>query len=71
MQHSMPDRYEIGISPLVSRPRAPAMGLEEISRRGQGVRCNVETPADAIVEDVLGQKLCMTDLTMHGAARAC
>ena len=64
------DSCEIGFAWLVSRARAPAMALEEICRRGQRVGGVVETSAGAVVEDALGQELCMADLTVHGTARA-
>src|SRR5215469_13732731 len=62
------DSSEIGFPRLVSRTRAPAMGLEEICRRVQRIGRNVEI-SSAVVQDVLGQKLCLADFAVHGAAR--
>src|SRR5262249_7593238 len=44
--------------------------LQEISRRGQRVRRTVEI-SRAVVQDVLGQELGVTDLPVHGPTRAC
>src|SRR3954451_7179729 len=46
------------------------MALEEICRRGQRAGRGVEISAGAVGQDVLGQELCMADLTVHGAACA-
>ena len=48
------DNSEIGFAGLVPRTRAPAMGSEEICRRGQRAGRGVETAAGAILEDGLG-----------------
>src|SRR5262249_42047133 len=65
------NRSELGFAGLVSRARAPAVGPEEICRRGQRVGRSVETSAGAVVQDALGQELCMADLAVHGATRPC
>src|SRR6266540_7354244 len=65
------DSCEIGFPRLVSRAPSPAMAPEEIRRRGQRVGSGVEISAGAVVQDALGQELCMADLTVHGAACAC
>src|SRR5215213_9164787 len=63
------DCSEVGFAGLMACARVPAMGPEEIRRRGQRVGRVVEISARAVVQDAFGQKLGLADLTMHGAAR--
>ena len=64
------DRPEIGLAGLIAGARAPAMGSEEIGRRGERVGGDVEIAAGAVVQDALGQELGLADLAVHGAPRA-
>src|SRR5215208_6328286 len=56
------DRRKIGFSGLVARPRAPAMGLEEVRRRGQRAGRGIEASAAGVVQDGLWQELGLADL---------
>jgi hypothetical protein len=60
------DRREIGFPRLVARACAPAMGLEEICRRGQGGGSVVEA-SGAVVQDALGQELSETCGRIRGS----
>ena len=59
------DSAEIGFARLVSPTSAPAMSPEEISRGSQGVGGVIEIAAGAVVQDALGQELCLADLPVH------
>ena len=66
----MPGSPRSWLPRLVSRAGAPAMSLKEICGRGQRVGRDVEI-SRAVVQDVLGQELCLADFTVHRAPRAC
>ena len=63
------DRSEIGLAGLVSRAHAPAVGFEEVRCRGERVP-DIFQIADAVIEDALGEELCVPKLTVHGTSRA-
>src|SRR5262249_43931850 len=63
------DRREIGFPWLVSCAGAPTMSLKEICCRGQRIGRDVEI-SRAVIQDILGQELCLADFTVHRAPRA-
>src|SRR6516165_7396302 len=64
------DGRELGFPRLVSCTGAPAMSLKEICCGGQCIGRDVQI-SGAVVQDVLGQELCLADFTVHRAPRAC
>src|SRR5581483_1536387 len=64
------DDGEIRLARLIAGAGFPTVRLEEVRRRVQRIRRDVETAAAAVGENVLRQKLGLADLAVHRAALA-